>query len=145
MDLDEPNPGNEKLQKIGEDEEEKLKKSKELDDLIEETLRDLERVFILDKKKEVKNITLKYYKKDKPESKLEEAIKYVKEDFVKFNEKKEEYEKCFTNYFYKNQKERKNIESHLKKLKDNIKTKINLKLFKDMEAILNEMNDESLK
>ena len=142
MDLDEPNPGNEKLQKVGEDEEEKLKKTKELDDLIEETLCDLERVFILDKKKEVK---LKYYKKEKPESKLEEAIQYVKEDFDKFNEKKKEYEIYITKYDYKSPKERKNIESHLKKLKENIKTKKNLELFKNMEAILNEMNDESLK
>jgi hypothetical protein len=76
---------------------------------------------------------------------LEEAIQYVKEDFDKFNEKKKEYEKSFTKYYYKKEDERKNIESHLKKLKENIKTKKNLELFKNMEAILNEMNDESLK
>ena len=145
MDLDEPNPGNEKLQKIGEDEKEKLKKSKELDDLIEETLFDLERIFILDKKKEAKNITLKYYKKDKPTSKLEEAIQYVKEDFEKFNEKKEEYGKYNLKYYYKNEKERNTIESHLKKLKENIKTKKSLQLFKNMEEILNEMNNSSFK
>ena len=143
MDLDEENPGNEKLQKIGEDEQEKLKKSKELDDLFEETLSDLERIYNIDKKKEVKDIKLKYYKKDKSTSKLEEAIKYVKHDFEKFTEKKEEYEKSFTKYYYKKENERKDIESHLKKLKENIKTK--KELFKDMEAILNEMNNKSFK
>ena len=146
MDLDEENPGNEKLQKIGEDEQEKLKKSKELDDLFEETLSDLERIYNIDKKKEVKDIKLKYYKKDKSTSKLEEAIKYVKHDFEKFTEKKEEYEKNCSKYYYKNQKEIKTIESHLKKLKENIKnTKKSLKLFENMEEILNEMNNSSFK
>ena len=146
MDLDEENPGNEKLQKIGEDEQEKLKKSKELDDLFEETLSDLERIYNIDKKKEVKDIKLKYYKKDKSTSKLEEAIKYVKDDFEKFTEKKEEYEKNCSKYYYKNQKEIKTIESHLKKLKENIKnTKKSLKLFENMEEILNEMNNSSFK
>jgi hypothetical protein len=147
MVLDVENSGNEKLNTIGEDLNEKNKKEKELEEIFEEIINDLERVYVLNKKNLNNIIKLKFYEKDKPKSKLEEAIKYVKEDLKNFQEKKKEYEKNNSKYYYKNNsKEIKNLESHLDKLEKNMKENKNVKkIFKEMKGILNEMNDDSQK
>lgn len=60
-----------------------------MEEIFEEIINDLERVYVLNKKNLNNIIKLKFYEKDKPKSKLEEAIKYVKEDLKNFQEKKE--------------------------------------------------------
>jgi hypothetical protein len=147
MVLDVENSGNEKLNKIGEDLNEKNKKEKELEEIFEKIANDLERVYVLNKKNLNNKIKLKFYKKEKSTSKLKEVIKSVEDDLKNFQGKKKEYEKNNSKYYYKNNlKEIKNLESHLDKLLNNMNKKEDVdKIFKDMKDILNEMNDDSQK